>query len=109
MLKGKLNKLKKDIKREIKIEKDIQWEKKLTKVKISSNAEDWKENKNILRPGKDKLTYSDLIGSDGKKAVTNKEKTKLFEENIKQIFCTEIPIDSNLTKIKKKLRKAMGI
>ena len=44
-LKRKLNKLKKEIKKETKIERDTQWEKKFKKVKISSNAEDWKEIK----------------------------------------------------------------
>ena len=48
-LKRKLNKLKKEIKNEIRNERDIQWEKKLKKVKISSNAEDWKENKKYSR------------------------------------------------------------
>ena len=79
-------------------ERYIQWEKKLKKVKISSIAEDWKEIKNILGLGKGKLTYSDFIRADGKKAVTDEEKIKLFENTVQQIFCTEIPVAGNLAK-----------
>ena len=50
------------------IERNFQWKKKLKKVKISSNVEDWKEIKNILGLGKDKLTYPDFIRANGKKS-----------------------------------------
>ena len=49
ILKGKLNKVKKDIRSEIKMERNIQWKKKLRKVKVSSNADDWKEIKTVLK------------------------------------------------------------
>ena len=68
------------------MERDIQWKKKLRKVKVSSNAEDWKESKIVLRLGKDKLLYPDLVGSESKKVVTDKENIKLFEETIKQFL-----------------------
>ena len=109
ILKGKLNKVKKDIRREIKMERNIQWKKKLRKVKVSSNADDWKEIKIVLRLAKDKLLYPDLVGSEGKKVVTDKENIKLIEETIKQIFCTEIPTESNLLEEKKKLKQVTEI
>ena len=109
ILKGKLNKVKKDIRSEIRMERNIQWKKKLRKVKVSSNADDWKEIKIVLRLGKDKLLYPDLVGSESKKVVTDKENIKLFEETIKQIFCTEIPTESNLLEEKKKLKQVTEI
>ena len=68
---------------EINTERDNQWEKKLKKVKISNNAEDWKEIKNILGLGKSKLIYPDFIKADGKKATMENEKIKLFENTMK--------------------------
>ena len=106
MLKRKLNKLKKEIKNEIKIERGIQWEKKFKKVKISSNAKDWKEIKNILGLGKSKLTYPDFIKEDGKKVVTDEEKIKLLESTMEQIFCTKIPVDGNLAKERGKIEES---
>ena len=58
------------------MERDIQREKKLRKVKISSNADNWKEIKNILGLGKDKLLYPDLVRSDGKEKI--KEKNQII-------------------------------
>ena len=44
------------------MERDIQRAKKPKKVKISSNAEDWKEIRNVIGLHKDKLSYPDLVG-----------------------------------------------
>ena len=79
------------MKTETKEEREIQWVKKLRKVKISDNSYDWKQVKNVLGLRKDKLIYPDLVGSDGKKkAETDEVKLKLFEKTVKQIFCTDI-------------------
>ena len=88
------------------IERDSQQEKKFKKIKISSIAEDWKEIKNILGLGKGKLTYPDFINADGKKALTDEEKIKLFENTIEQIFCTEISVDGNLAKEREKIEES---
>ena len=56
--------------KEEKEEREIQWVKKLRKVKISDNSYDWKQVKNVLGLRKDKLIYPDLVGSDGKKKTT---------------------------------------
>ena len=63
-------------------------------------------NKNILGLGKGKLTYPDFIKADGKKAVTDEEKIKLFENTMEQIFCTEIPVDGNLAKEREKIEES---
>ena len=75
------------MKTETKEEREIQWVKKLRKVKISDNSYDWKQVKNVLGLRKDKLIYPDLVGSDGKKkkkekkeAETDEVKLKLFEK-----------------------------
>ena len=44
------------------MERDIQRAKKLKKVKISSNAEEREEIRNVLGLHKDKLSYPDLVG-----------------------------------------------
>ena len=81
-LKEKLNELKKDLRRETKEERQNQWEKKLSKVKISNNADDWKQVEDVLTLAKGRLIYPDLVASDRKKAETDKDKIKLFGEKL---------------------------
>ena len=88
------------MKREIKEEREVQWEKKLRKVKISNNSDDWKQVKNFLGLRKGNLIYPDLEGSDGKKAETYKAKLKLFEETVKQVFCTYVIVTCQKQAIK---------
>ena len=52
---------KRKLRREFTKTKDILLKRKLNKLKISSNAGDWKKIKNILGLGKGKLTYPDFI------------------------------------------------
>ena len=81
-LKEKLNELKKDLRRGTKEERQNQWEKKLSKVKISNNADDWKQVEDVLTLAKGRLIYPDLVASDRKKAETDKDKIKLFGEKL---------------------------
>ena len=66
------------MRRETREERENQWEKKLRKVKISNNADDWKQVENVLTLAKGKLIYPDLVASDRKKAETDKDNSKLF-------------------------------
>ena len=88
------------MKREIKEEREVQWEKKLRKVKISNNSDDWKQVKNFLGLRKGNLIYPDLVGSDGKKPETYKAKLKFFEETVKQVFCTYVIVTCQKQAIK---------
>ena len=52
-----------------------------------------------------KLSYPNITFRQSKKAVSDKAKSKLFEETLKQVSCTNVRFDNNLLKEKEKLRQ----
>ena len=51
------------------------------------------------------LSYPNVTFRQSKKAVSDKAKSILFEETLKQVSCANVPFDNNLLKEKEKLRQ----
>ena len=87
--KTEYNRLKNEIKKDIKNEQNRQWKEKLIDLNMNKQVKDWKIVKELMKGKKEKTIYPTLIDSNNLKATSDQEKCNIFQNNLKPIWCSK--------------------